>query len=731
TQNFLSWMRIREWIDTHRQIKKMLLELNIRHNKNTADYDSIHRALLTGLLGNLGLKDDKEYLGARNKKFHIFPGSGLFKSAPKWIMAAEIVETSRVYARTNAKIEPEWIEQKAEHLLKRSYSNPHWEKKAAQVVASEQTSFYGLIINPEKNVNYGKIDPKLSREIFIQSALVQQDFNCEAEFFKHNQKLIMQLEKLEAKSRRQDILVDDVILFQFYDEKIPEHIHNGVLLETWLKQCNKDNPETLKTLLLSKEDLMQQDANQVCDNQFPDHLHMNEVSFPLDYHFDINHHHDGITLITPLAAVHAINIQQCEWLVPGMLREKMIALIRSLPKSIRRNFVPAPNFVDACMEALEVSNSPLTTAMTKQLKKMTGVEVPYDAWRTELVDGHLFMNFRIIDGKGKTISESRDLPELKEQLSSDVNIITDQTSPALNNVSQDANIPKHEIENDKVGAEAIDLLDQVIEIEQHGLKLKVYPALVKQGKNVALKLINSKQQAEEETLQGLRQLFINALPQQIKHLKNNIPNIQTLCLKYTDLGRCDELKQDIINVAIEQCCMQKSITSQLDFEQALESGRSELMTTATEWCQLLSNILDQYKSIKKTLKNPPLSLLDIVTDIKNQLAYLFTDHFLSTVAKQHLDHYPRYLSAINKRLEKAQGDTTRDRQHRLHISDLWDAYLKRHNTLKKQHLISNQLEHYRWMLEEYRVSLFAQELKTQYPVSEKRLRTYWNEISDI
>ena len=362
---------------------------------------------------------------------------------------------------------------------------------------------------------------------------------------------------------------------------------------------------------------------------------------------------------------------------------------------------------------------------------MTGIEIDYDAWRTDLIDSHLFMNFRIIDGNGKTISESRDLPELKEQLSSDTNTISDQTSPVLNNVNQGANIPKHEIEQDKVGAEAIDLLDQVIEIEQHGLKLKAYPALVKQGKNVALKLINSKQQAKEETLQGLRQLFINALPQQIKHLKNNIPNIQTLCLKYTDLGRCDELKQDIINVAIEQCCMQKPINNQLDFERSLESGRSELMTTATEWCQLLSNILDQYKSIKKTLKNPPLSLLDIVTDIQNQLAYLFTDHFLSVVDKQHLEHYPRYLSAINKRLEKSQGDTTRDRQHRLHISDLWDAYLKRHNTLEKQHLVSNQLEHYRWMLEEYRVSLFAQELKTQYPVSEKRLKTYWNEISDI
>ncbi|MCW8830162.1 MAG: ATP-dependent RNA helicase HrpA, partial [Gammaproteobacteria bacterium] len=549
-QNFLSWMRLREWTDTHRQIRQMLLELKIRHNKTPADYDPIHRALLTGLLGNLGLKDDnKEYLGARNKRFHVFPGSGLFKNPPKWLMSAEIVETSRVYARTNARIEPEWIEQKAAHLLKRSYSNPHWEKRPAQVIASEQTSFYGLIINPEKKVNFGKIDPKLSREIFIQSALVQQDFDCKAEFFQHNRKLIAQLEKLEAKSRRQDILVEDTILFQFYDEKIPEHVHNGVLFNTWLKQCQKQEPEKLKSLFISKQDLMQQDASHVSSEQFPDHLEMNGVSYPLDYHFDLSQHHDGVTLITPVAALHAINAQYCEWLVPGMLREKMIALIRSLPKSIRRNFVPAPNFADACMEALSASNSPLTTAMGKHLKKMTGIEIPYDAWRLEQVNDHLLMNFRIINAKGKVIRETRNLSEAKEQT----------PEPGLGDISPAITLAgtgdseqqsRHKLEQEEVGADAIDLLDQVIDIEQHGVKIKAYPALVKRGKKVDLKLLNAKQQAEEEIAKGLIQLFINALPEQIKHLKKSLPDIQSLCLKYVDFGGCEQMKQDIINTTI-------------------------------------------------------------------------------------------------------------------------------------------------------------------------------------
>ncbi|MCK5002999.1 MAG: DUF3418 domain-containing protein, partial [Gammaproteobacteria bacterium] len=556
--------------------------------------------------------------------------------------------------------------------------------------------------------------------------------NCKAEFFIHNQKLIAQLEKLEAKSRRQDILVDDVILFQFYDEQIPEHIHNGVLFETWLKQCQKDEPEKLKRLFISKQDLMQQDASHISGEQFPDHLDMGGISYPLDYHFDLNHHRDGITLTTPLAALNAINPQYCEWLVPGMLHEKMIAMIRSLPKSIRRNFVPAPNFADACMETLEVSNSPLATAMTKQLKKMTGVEIPYDSWQLDRVDSHLFMNFRVIDSKGKIIEEGRDLPALKEKLAGGDSIAS-HSGQILNQADKSSPNEKrasHAVEQDNVGAEAIDLLDQTFEIKQHGLKLTAYPALIKKGKEVSLHLLNSKQQAEEETQKGLRQLFIKSLSTQIKHLKSNIPNIQTLCLKYTDLGRCDDLKQDIIHVVVNQCFMSEPLTSQQQFEKALETGRGEIMDTATEWCQLLAEILDQYKFIKKSLKNPPLTMLDIVSDIQNQLAYLFPDHFLTKIDKQWLKHYPRYLSAINKRLDKAQGDTTRDRSHRLQVSNLWDAYLKRHKTLEKQHIVSEQLEHYRWMLEEYRVSLFAQELKTLFPVSEKRLKAYWGGIED-
>ncbi|MCW8956805.1 MAG: ATP-dependent RNA helicase HrpA, partial [Gammaproteobacteria bacterium] len=368
-EHYISWLRMREWLDTHRQIKHMLNDLKLRFNSSEASYDSIHRALLTGLLGNLGFKDDnQQYLGARNRKFQIFPGSALFNKGPKWLMAAEIVETARVYARSVAKIDPLWVEQKARHLLKRSYTEPHWEKRNAQVAAFERTTLYGLIINPRRKINYGPIAPTESREIFIRSALVDGDFNCKEDFFLHNQQLAEELQTLEAKSRRQDILVDEMVLFEFYDQRIPENIYSGPQFFQWLKTTDTEN------LKLTREQLMQHDAAGITGDQFPDFLEFNGARYPLEYHFDPSHNRDGITLITPMAGLNAISASRCEWLVPGMLHEKMVQLIRSLPKQLRKNFVPAPNFADVCMEALEASEQPLTSAMSNLLKKITGTD---------------------------------------------------------------------------------------------------------------------------------------------------------------------------------------------------------------------------------------------------------------------------------------------------------------------------------------------------------------------
>ncbi|HEY9051588.1 MAG TPA: ATP-dependent RNA helicase HrpA, partial [Gammaproteobacteria bacterium] len=715
-EHFLSWMRMREWIDTHNQIRNMLKETGLRFNQQDADYVALHRSLLTGLLSQLGFNHEhKEYIGARNSKFHIFPGSGLFNKTPKWIMAAEIVETSRVYARCVAKIEPEWIEQKAVHLIKYSYSHPHWEKKPAQVAAFRQASLYGLIVNPKQKINYGPIDPKLSREIFIRSALVQGDYDCHAKFFQHNQQLINQLQELEAKSRRQDILVDEETLFQFYDKLIPENIYSGAQFEPWLKQLNK---QQVDNLCLKREDLMQHDAADITDLRFPDYLDFNGNLFPLEYHFDPSHRRDGVTLITPAGALQNIHPQRCEWMVPGLLSEKVTALIRSLPKSLRRHFVPVPDFAQACVDALEPCEQSLTSAIAIQLKKMTGVDIPYDAWRPELLDSHLLMNFRVINQQNKTLAENRNLQQLREQFAGDAE------------PRQQIESTRHPLEQDDVNAGILDKIPQQIEIRMQGVKMNAYPALCKNGQKVDLRIFNSRLEAQQHHREGLRQLYSKSLTEQLRHLKSGLPGIQQLCLQYASIGKCDELKQDIVTFIIDQLFTLQAVNSETEFNAVLETGRGQLFDRAKELCKLLADTFGIYQQLRKSLKNPPLIWLDAISDIQEQLNHLLYPHFLLSIDPQWLAHYPRYLKAIQKRLDKLQDNPQRDRQNRLAMQTLWTSYKQRQQHAQQQHIQSAQLDYYRWMLEEYRLSLFAQELKTLFPVSDKRLKEYWNKIDD-
>jgi len=721
--NFISWLRMREWIDTHNQIRRMLSALKLPFNTTIASYEQIHQSLLIGLLANVGYKsEEREFLGARNKKFYVFPGSALYKSPPKWLMAAEIVETTQVFARTNAKIDPAWIEDKAKHLIKYHYSNPHWEKKRAQVVALEQASLYGLILHADRKVNYGRINAAEARAIFIRAALVEGDFDSRAAFYRHNRRLAEELETLEAKSRRRDIIVDDEVLYEFYDSRLPDNVCGGAELARWLRQ----QPEAEKALFLSSDDLMRDDATPVCDTQFPDHLEMNGSRFPVEYHFDPRKHCDGITLITPLAGLNAINPQRCEWLIPGLLLEKIIALIKTLPKQLRKNFVPAPNFAEACLQALEPSDTALCAALANHLKKMTGVLIPYDAWNSREISQHLLMNFRVLDHDGSVIEEGRDLQAIKDHLSAQL----DETAQSgLEAVTAEA----HGVafNRDNVGAEVLDSLAETVELDLHGITITAYPALVRDGRQVNLRALDSKKLAMNETQQALRQLFINALTEQVKHLKSSLADMQNLCLKYTDFGSCEDLKTDIINRAIDDVFLYDAISTEDEFRSRLEKGRSELHKKASQWCRLLSDILDEYRAIKKKMKKPSLSQLDTVTDIQQQLNHLFPKNFITVIDPEWLQQYPRYLSAITKRFEKARDNAVRDRQLRIEFSKLWEEYLKRQAMLEKQHIDSEQLNYYRWMLEEYRVSLFAQELRTRFPVSEKRLRTYWNELSDV
>jgi len=710
--NFISWMRMREWIDTHRQIKKMLDELKFTFNSSEANYTAIHRALLTGFLSQIGFKDEgHEYQACRQRKFHIFPGSSLFNKGPKWVITSEIVETQKVYARNLAKIEPEWIAEKAAHLIKHSYTQTHWEKKSSQVAAIRKTTLFGLLINPGTKVNYGPINPKESREIFIRSALAQGDFICSHDFYKHNQNLVKDIESLEAKSRRQDILVDENDIYNFYDSKLPDDIYSGAQLNRWVKNNDTSN------LKLTADDLMKKSTEHISEHLFPNSLLINSIQFPLEYHFDPSNHCDGITLIVPAAGLASLDSKICDWLVPGMLEEKMTELIRSLPKQLRKNFVPAPNFAEACADALNVGENTLVNAISGHLRKMTGTSIPYDAWNESSLPNYLFFNYRVISSDGKTLKESRDLAALQQEFSNFIDNNADKQE-------------SHDLEKDNVDASILDQLPAEIEIKNHGIVIKAYPVLVADGSQVNVRIINSADLAITTHYEGLRQLFINALTPQIRTLKANLKDTQNLCLKYTSIGTCEQLKSQLIQRLIDQLFTQYKPNSSTEFKSILDKNRADMLETLQVMRKQLSDILDIYQRLQKQLKRPPLHWLDAMSDVQDQLNHLLHKDFIAATKQENYIHLGRYLKAIEKRLEKIQDNPARDRKARLEISSLWSDYKKRADALDKQHRHSSQLEAYRWMLEEYRISLFAQEIKTLTPVSAKRLKKAWNEISD-
>jgi len=710
-ENFISWLRMREWVDTHRQIKKMLIELKLTFNSNSADYNQIHRALITGFLSQLGFKEEgHEYQACRQRKFHIFPGSGLFNRGPKWVVASDIVETQKVYARHLAKIEPQWIAEKASHLIKHSYLEAHWEKKPAQVSATRKSTLFGLLINPGTKVNYGPVNPQESREIFIRSALVEGDFDCKHDFYQKNRSLVNEIEKLEAKSRRQDILVDDNDLYEFYDQRLPDDIYSGSQLNKWVKHNDTKN------LVLSTDDLMKKSADHVSDDLFPNSILINDIKFPLEYHFDPSDHCDGITLVTPVAGLPSLNTTFCDWLVPGLLLEKMTELIRSLPKQLRKNFVPAPNFAEICFDVLKPGEASLTSSMSLHLKKITGTEIPYDAWQEDKLADYLSFNFRVISAEGKTLDQDRNLSQLQQKYS----LYKDTSQPE---------VKVNNVEKDNINCSSLNDLEDEIEVNNNGIIIKAYPVLVVDKKQVNIRIINSETEARKKHFEGLRQLFINALSQPVKHIKSSLSKEQKLCAQYLPIGSCEQLKLQITYRIIDELFTRHLPKTENDFNHILEN-RQNIDDLLNDLTQQLTSILELYNQIRKRLKNPPLNWLDALTDIQDQLNNLLHNDFVLKTTDENLRNYTRFLKAIDKRLDKIQSNPERDRKGRIEITTLWQDYKKRSDSLLKNNQHSVQLDAYRWLLEEYRISLFAQEIKTLSPVSAKRLKKIWNEITD-
>ncbi|MGI2101009.1 ATP-dependent RNA helicase HrpA [Shewanella oncorhynchi] len=714
---YLAYLRVREWQDLYAQLKQAVHDLKWRLNDTPANYDSLHRALLSGLLSHVGFKDNNnEYLGARNRKFFVFPGSPLAKKGPKWIMAAELTETSRLFARCCAKIEPEWLEPLAAHLIKKSYVEPHFEAKPGSVIALENQVLYGLTVVHRRKVQYGPIDPVEAREIFIRSALAEGQLQTQEAFFVANQKLLEDIESLEHKSRRRDILVDEQVLVDFYEPRIPEGIYNAQLFFGWWKKVKREQPDLLD---FSKALLMQRNADHISTLDFPDTWHKGNLRLQLSYHFEPAASDDGVSVHIPVALLNQIDDSDFDWLVAGLREEKCIALIKSLPKSLRRNFVPAPDYARACVQAMVPFSASLLEAMCKQLLRMSGTRISPEDFDLTQIPAHLQMNFKIEDDKNNLVAEGRVLDTLKAELQGVV-------AKAIRQVADKG------IEQEALTEWSFGDLPQQYQQQKGNYQVRAFPALIDKKDSVAIKLFDDEFEALDAHRQGLRRLLLLNIPSPVKHLQQALPNKAKLAMYFNPFGQVQILIDDIIAAAVQQLLDEKAldVRNQAQFEQAKDWVRQELNPTAEQIALKVEQILTLYQSIKKRLKGKiSLDIAFAMSDIQNQLDKLVFKGFVEACGWQRLADVARYLKAIETRVEKLPIDPTRDRLHMQSINKVQAALTAQLAKVPRAMPTPPALIEARWMIEEYRVSCFAQVLGTAYPISEKRILNQLTEQS--
>ena len=736
--NFLSQLRLREWRDVHVQLLTIVREQGWRLNEAPATYEQLHTALLTGLLGNIGFKADEEphYLGARGIKFHIWPGSTLSKKPGKWIVAAELVDTSRLYARTVAQIQPEWLEKVGGHLLKKSYGEPRWEKKSGQVSAYERATLYGLVVYSQRRINYGKFNPKEAREIFIRDALAGGDFETRAPFFAHNQKLIREIENLEHKSRRLDVLVDDELIAAFYDKLVPEGIHNAVDFEKWLREVSTKNP---KLLYLNRDDLMRHEAAGVTTDLFPKLMRNAGIEMALTYHFEPGSVRDGVTLAVPLFALNQISVARCAWLVPGMLKEKAHLLLKSLPQKLRRHCVPLPDYAAGFAERIHAAKKfgtgELLDALIVDVREQTTVMVRSTDFKIETLPAHHFMNFKIIDEHGRQLEMGRNLPALQAEFGGQAREqfqkIAEQTVPVAGRDEPIAaqasatakavavNTPSH---YQRLSTWSFGPLPELLEIQQGRQTLIGFPALVDKLSHCDLEVFDDPNEAAQIHFAGLRRLFALQLKEQLKYLEKNVPGIQQMGMQFMALGSQEELRDQLINAGLERACLQAPLPVDAEaFNKRRDEGKARLNLLVNEIARLVEQILAEYHVLPKKLQGIKVHAA-AHADMQTQLQTLIDKRFVAEQNYAQLAHFPRYLKAMQVRLDKLRADPARDARM---LADWQSAAAPWQRAQKGGRHGDPKMDEYRWLLEELRVSLFAQELKTPMPVSVKRLQKVW------
>ncbi|WP_234745626.1 ATP-dependent RNA helicase HrpA [Burkholderia sp. WTPI3] len=769
-QNFLSHLRLREWRDVHSQLLTVVREHGWRLNEAEATYEQVHLALLTGLLGNLGMKadDDPHYLGARGIKFYLWPGSALAKKAGRWVMAAELVETSRLYARCLAKIEPEWVEKIGAHLLKKSLSEPHWEKRPAQVSAFERATLYGLPIYHRRRVAFGKQDPARARELFIRGALVEGEFDTKLPFFAHNRKLLADIEQLEHKSRRQDVLVDDELIYAYYDQAIPEGIHTGAAFERWYRdevRQGGQREDGQRLLYLSRDDLMRHEAAGVTTELFPKRATMAGVEMALTYHFEPGTPRDGVTLAVPLYALNQVDARRCEWLVPGMLKEKVQLLLKSLPQKLRRHCVPLPEYAAGFVERMgreRFGAGGLVEALIGDVRAQTQVMMKTADFKLETLPAHLFMNFKVIDEHGRQLAMGRNLAQLRQELGAQAQQQfqkiaaastispggeTDTGDAPASAAGQAPTVPapkggragKGAVPQTAAPAEAgatalyenlttwsFGKLPELLEIRRRGQTLYGYPALVDRGTHCDVEVFDSPEEAARIHRAGLRRLFALQLKEPIKFLEKNLPGLREMAMQYMSLGTQDELRDQLIDTALDRACLQDPLPDDdASFHARRDEGRSRLNLLAQEIARLVGQILAEYAGLAKKLAQAK-PFAQAHADIQQQLAALVGKRFVIDTPYVQLAHFPRYLKGIALRIDKLKADPARDAKQSTELLPLVQQYQRA--VSQRGGVADSRLAEFRWLLEELRISLFAQELRTPMPVSVKRLHKVWESM---
>ena len=803
--NFLHPLRVREWRDVHGQLHSTIAELGWAFNapldakpgasSTPADaaaskavashvptdsaamdsatgkresllappeYERLHCALLTGLLGNIGCKADEEahYLGARSIKFHLWPGSALLKKAGRWVMAAELVETSRLFARTIARIEPEWIERVGAHLVRRSHSDPHWEKRSARVNALERGTVYGLTVYHGRRIDYGRIDPVEARELFIRGALVAGDWEprlpTQQNFLAHNLKLVREIEQLEHKARRLDVLVDEALIYAFYDAHIPAEIHHGHAFEVWYREAAKHAP---KLLFLSRDDVMRHEAAGITTDLFPKMLAFGGVDMAASYHFEPGSPRDGLTLAVPLYALNLVDEKRCDWLVPGMLREKVQLLLKSLPQKLRRHCVPLPEYAAGFVARhSEMPDASLIDALIADLRAERQLQVLASDFKLETVPAHLFMNFKVVDEHGRQLALERSLAKLRADLGRQARAQFQQlaTAVGVRGVRDDADTGEAKSgatasESARAtppnaqaapaaarnGGAVIDAdqpitdwtfgeLPELLEIKRGKQVLLGYPALIDAGAHARLEVFDEPAIAAQQHRKGLRRLFALALKEQLKYLEKNLPNLTQMAVQYMPLGSQDELRGQILDLALDRACLGDPLPSDAAaFHARRDEGKGRLGLLTQEIARLAAAILGEYAQLsKKLVQAKPVPTAH--ADLSAQLAGLMPKDFLVRHPYAQLAHLPRYLKAMAARIDKLRTDPARDATRLAELAPLLQNLQRAVANRKGQD--DPRLTEFRWLVEELRVSLFAQELRTPMPVSVKRLQKVWESM---